>query len=585
MKIERVRIHNYRSFFDADFSLYDCTLLVGPNNCGKSTALNAIRVFYEDVKYTAGDHPHFGAVDDDAWIELTYLLEEDEHAALAEHYQSPDRLLCIRKLLRGEGVKSNQSNLYAVLPSGELETNLFYGAKTIGAAKLGTIIYVPALTVPADHMKTSGPSPLRDLLALFLKRAVAGSPAYQQLQESFTALNAEACGKDGFLASLAEPLNAAIADWGIAFELSVGAIQPEEIVKGLVRHAFRDGMLGADALPLDRFGHGFQRAVIYELLRLAPRMQTGSAPASKRKEFCPELTLLLFEEPEAFLHPDQQVNMALGLRKLGALAGQQVVLTTHSPVFVGKSSDDLKSIVRISKPAGISELHQLDQTRLDDIFNDGRALWNAMKTYVADTSVPENEKRQAKGMLQASPDPTIAAQEEAFRYQLWLDSDRSGIFFATKVVLCEGPSERVLFRYLLENQWSDLRPERISIIDTLGKYNVHRYMALLDAFGIPHAIIIDGDNGKGEHTAINAMIHHQCGNHALCQPHVFDSDLEAFLGLPKPTGDRGDKKPVAILSALNGNRICPNKLAELKEIFRHLCAVKETCESASAQAA
>ncbi|MGB5018283.1 MAG: hypothetical protein WBO66_00985, partial [Candidatus Moraniibacteriota bacterium] len=62
---------------------------------------------------------------------------------------------------------------------------------------------------------------------------------------------------------------------------------------------FVDMLLGDTAFDLDRFGHGFQRSVIYELIRIAPNFQDEKE--AKKKEFDPNFTLLLFEEPEAFL--------------------------------------------------------------------------------------------------------------------------------------------------------------------------------------------------------------------------------------------------------------------------------------------
>ena len=47
MKLEHITIHNFRGIHDASLNLFDYNLLVGPNNAGKSTIIDAIRVFYE----------------------------------------------------------------------------------------------------------------------------------------------------------------------------------------------------------------------------------------------------------------------------------------------------------------------------------------------------------------------------------------------------------------------------------------------------------------------------------------------------------------------------------------------------------
>jgi predicted ATP-dependent endonuclease of OLD family len=47
MIIKRMRIHNYRSFEEIEFELFPYTVVVGPNNIGKSNILRAIELFFE----------------------------------------------------------------------------------------------------------------------------------------------------------------------------------------------------------------------------------------------------------------------------------------------------------------------------------------------------------------------------------------------------------------------------------------------------------------------------------------------------------------------------------------------------------
>ena len=63
MKLRAIHIHNFRSVLDAHIEAHDYMLLVGANNAGKSTILNALRAFYDDSKWTADDFPKAGAVD------------------------------------------------------------------------------------------------------------------------------------------------------------------------------------------------------------------------------------------------------------------------------------------------------------------------------------------------------------------------------------------------------------------------------------------------------------------------------------------------------------------------------------------
>lgn len=57
-------------------------------------------------------------------------------------------------------------------------------------------------------------------------------------------------------------------------------------------------------ISINCFGQGMQRHLIYTLIRVGAKYI--GKKEEKKKEFSPDLTIVLFEEPEAFLHPTQQ---------------------------------------------------------------------------------------------------------------------------------------------------------------------------------------------------------------------------------------------------------------------------------------
>lgn len=573
MKLREIQVHNYRAVIDLCIEAHDYTLLVGANNAGKSTVLNALRAFYDDLKWTADDFPKAGATDQESWVQLTFVLDDDEWAGLAEKYKEGvvDRRLTVRRYFKSDEkarVQSAQSNIFGLI-DGNLDTELFYGAKNVGAAKVGQIIYVPALTTPAEQTKMSGPSPLRNMLNFLLKKVVAKSEAFKEVSAAFDKFNAEARKDDGFLSEISAPLNTAIASWSIKIDLSVGSVAPEDISKSLVKFAFVDAALGDVGFDLERYGHGFQRSVIYELIRLAPTFKDEKK--ADKKEFNPSFNLVLFEEPEAFLHPSQQESMAYHLRRLGAEAGQQVIITTHSPTFAGKAAEQIGQLVRIQRVNASSLAFQPRGGQIKAIFDQGGELLTALLAFVADPNIAEGAKKRARTMIAQPPQAHIAEQEERFRFQLWLDGERASLFFADRVLLVEGATERALFNYLLANDWRDLTPYRICIIDALGKFNLHRYMALLSAYGIPHGVMLDDDQGKDLHGAVNDLIEACATPQTLAAPVKFNDCLESFLGIPVP--DREDKKPVEVIKAITGGAIDPARLQALRDQFRSALAI------------
>lgn len=569
MKLRRLRIRNFRSILDADIEVHDYTMIVGANNAGKSNIISALRAFYEDFKHSGDDLPKMKDVQiDESWVELTFSLTEGEWEGLADKYKegAADHILVVRRYFASkekDRFKSSQSNIYAII-NGELERDLFYGAKNVGTAKVGSIIYIPALTTVADQMKTSGPSPLRDMLNLMLKRVVADSPAFKEMEDAFGKLNDEAHGEEGFLSKISKPINQSIEQWGIRFDMGVSPVAPEDITKNLIRHGFVDAMLGETSFALDRYGHGFQRSFLYELIKLAPSFAESKATA--KKEFDPDFTLVLFEEPEAFLHPAQQENMAYHLRRLGAGAAQQVIVTSHSPIFVGKVADDLCQIVRVRRHDGISCIGQIKKSDLGGVLGQGYEFKTLLEAYVNDPAVPDNTKGKARDMLRgANEDAAIAEQEERFRYQLWLDSERASMFFADRVLLVEGATERALFSWLLARNWHDLTRHRVAIVDAMGKFNLHRYIALLEGFGVPYGLMLDDDQDKNHHKVVNEMLKNKVGPSRLAEACFINECMEKFLGLNLPPRD--DQKPVHALKAIEAGGIAQHKLDELRELF------------------
>ena len=519
------------------------------------------------------DFPKTGYRDNVSWVELTFDLSEHEWDNLADKYKAGvrDKHLTLRRYFKGPKVKAKQSNIFAIV-NGVEEDELFYGAKNISTAKCGSMIYIPALTTPSEQMKTTGPSPLRNMLSFMLKRTVAKSPAYKQVEKAFDAFNQEAKQDNGFLAEISKPINDALEHWNIKMDLSVNPVSPEDISKSLVKYAFIDVALGDAAFGLERFGHGFQRSVIYELIRIAPSFKDEKE--TRQKEFNPNFTLLLFEEPEAFLHPSQQENMAYHLRRLGKGSNQQVFITTHSPVFVGKNGDDLCQICRIHKTKDVSVLFQVKKTHKDRLIKSGGDFLKVLQNFVDDPGIDEKKKTQARKMISNAPEDEIAFQHEKFRFQLWLDTDRASMFFADKVLLVEGATEKALFNYLLANNWHDLSKERIFVVDALGKFNFHRFLNLFAAFGIYHGIMFDSDDEKNEHEVINQLIRDSKNDYTLADPFEFDKCLEHHLGLSLP--GRDDQKPLQILKALEDKTITSEQLSELRDAFCHALALDDS---------
>lgn len=553
MKLRNVEIHNFRSVKHATINAPSYTLIVGENNAGKTNLVTALRIFYEDggLKYQhERDFPKFSTDDADSWVELSFDTTQDEQHGLKKEYQAPDRILKVRRYFESEAdlAKSNQSNIYAH-ESGALSSNLFYGAKNISQAKLGRVIYVPAAGKLDDTFKLTGPSPFRELVNLAMKKAMQHSGSYSNLQKAFETFNEEFRkeeeGSGLSISSLVDDINQHIKHWGVGFGVDINPIKPDDIVKSLLSLHLKDEWLGDHKVDVSAFGQGLQRHLIYTLIRLSSKYATKSVPT--KKEFSPDFSLLLFEEPEAFLHPTQQEILFRSLQDLSQQDDQQVIVTSHSSKFVSKQIEKLPGLVRVQKNQARTETYQLD---------DG-----TLKTMLSDNLAPARVLGEAKN---PNFDEDERISEEMLHYFLWLDSERSEAFFAKHVFICEGASEKIFFDYLVDKRWPDLRERHVYFLDALGKFNIHRFMHLLTALGIRHSVIHDKDDGAN-HAVWNACID-KSRSQCTAAVHMFQEEFETFLGVPEAR--RPGLKPMNIIKRFNGGEIQQQRIEELEALVR-----------------
>lgn len=543
MKIRELKIHNYRSIAEQTIRFGDYSLLIGPNNSGKSNVLDALRTVYEkDLKFDHDrDFPKFQTADEETWVEIEFELSPEEAQTIKTEYLMNGNRFRVRKWLHpAEEAKRGLIGY----ENGSLSGNKFYGFPGVGQGKLGNVVYIPAVSRLEEHTKLTGPSALRDLINDILRPVVKSSAAFNTLTSDFAkfsqTVKAEATPDGRSLSDLEKRINEEIQDWGVGFNLGVSPPQVEDIIKNLIRHTLTDSALKAEMNP-EAFGHGLQRHLIFTLIRIAAGYTTPK-PAPAKKEFSPEMELLLFEEPEAFLHPPQQDVLDTSLRQLAAQSGGQVIAASHSPQFVSYNTDNLADLARFRRVGGKTEIAQISKERLKEIFEDNQQI------------------AQILGVAAGS------AELEAVRHFLWLNPERSSLFFANAVLIVEGLSEQVLINYLLKTGQLPSAAKGVLVLETLGKYNIHRFMNLLRELRIDHAVLHDMDGNKtgsekSKQDALNQLIQ-QSRNDYTKAVDTLPSNLEDFLGIAT-SGERW-KKPAEVLLAVQQNKVAADKLDAFK---------------------
>ncbi len=192
---------------------------------------------------------------------------------------------------------------------------------------------------------------------------------------------------------------------------------------------------GSTRTPLPTMGSGWQA-----LIRLAS-LET----LWKLRDAADRRVVLLFEEPETYLHPHLSRKLRSVLRRLAA-SGWTVVCTTHASEFV--NFNDSQQIVRLWRNA------------------EGASVRRVM----ADAVAP-GAKFQAK-------------------------VDEKGVhefLFANRVVLCEGKDDHFAIASLLERLEVDVDGLGVSILALGGRDNIADFARVAGELGVPWCALTDED--------------------------------------------------------------------------------------------
>jgi predicted ATP-dependent endonuclease of OLD family len=215
--------------------------------------------------------------------------------------------------------------------------------------------------------------------------------------------------------------------------------------------------------PIEAKGHGLQRSTIFTILRVYSNFATQEEEASKS-------TIFAFEEPEIYQHPQSQRTLLSVFRDI-ADSGDQILYTTHSSHFVNVSRFDEVCIMR---KEGTEADFRTEPTQI------------RMETVLEDL-----QRRHGKG----TPDGIRNQYENAF------DARISEGFFADKVILVEGESEKYILPIYARLLGYDFDRNNIAVVyPGTGKGQLDRLIRIFAGFDIPTYPIFDDDGDVGSKT-------------------------------------------------------------------------------------
>jgi putative ATP-dependent endonuclease of the OLD family len=544
MQLKRARITHFRSLREVSVEFGSYTSFIGPNGAGKSSILKALERFYATAKSL--DPDDFFARDQSVPIEIELTfgdLNEEENRTFesrvrdgrlvvtrvfdtspssGRYYGSVPQnrdFLPIRSQTSANPKREayrelkSRNPVYAGLPTAssaaavdsalaewetqhpealtlERDDGQFFGFQNAGRGALQrhtSFVFVPAVREAATDAADSKSSPIGRLLEILVRSSILKREEVQRFQQEVAARYKEIVSPENLpeLGLLAGDLtrdlrelysSAAVGlDWREAGEIPIPLPAADVTLSD-------EGFGG----PVDRQGHGLQRAFVFTLLQhLARASMLPSDEAATEEDGTPVAhtapnLILAIEEPELYQHPTRQRHLATVLRRLsiralpGAAGATQIAFASHSPLFVSLTNADEIRLVRRTDCEGM-DLKQCELRSLD-----------------LDAVARKLEKATGK------PEGSFSVETLKPRLHI-LGTELAEGFFADGVVLVEGRSDKAALFATARTLRLDFEAAGIAVLPVEGKNNLDRPFLIFRELGIPIYTIWDCDCKTGDH--------------------------------------------------------------------------------------
>ncbi len=543
MRVGRIKIKGFRSIREIDTTTCNLTSFVGENSSGKSTILQAVDLLLSSKKITELDFHNIPGYKSNSFEILCTFesISENDKKSLFDLFAINFNSLNFRKKAKLEDLKITTSIDIPVpknklldisyingrtkpeyedaVKNNILPSTIFDTGKNIGDIKEGIAKYIKD---NIDKIEYSGvkerilkTSEMKQLLVILPEALYV--PAFDDINKQVSYSKTNIFGKllEQIFKNLSnkndltlKTMNTQINNLTKKFrrdgssrieefeklesQLSgyVEAILPEskailtfdippidELLKKYFSIELDDGI----ATPVEKKGHGAQRTLVWSLLRTY--LDNLSDRGNSR-------VLFLVEEPELYLHPQAQRVMLGVLRELSNF--DQVIYSTHSPVFIGLDHPDEIRLVR---------------------------------------------KRNTQTVIDMISKHTLEHSKNEVRFLTWLDDNQAELFFAKSVLLVEGDTERILMEDINQYRPNGMSLDELGcqVIVTNGKFSMPFYCNLLMDIKIPFFVVYDHDSSRGQHKDANTHINNAVGRSnksmVLADKHVFYPYFEKDWGL------------------------------------------------------
>ncbi len=461
MKIEKISIKNYRSIVDLELKPQYLCALVGENNSGKSNILTAINLLlgesWPTIRHITDDDIYNKETQRDIEIKIWFDQKIPYQDATGKDFEISGFLLKYSHYKRQSGRHTKgdpKIDVCCIDNSGkEIEVIKRLPKKGSGQRPHPEILYLtsewremfPVVFIGVNrdlkyHLSGSQWTLFGKLLKEIEKDFISDNDRKNQYISKMNEISALL--RIPIFQNLENLIEQNVKKQTGFSQAKLNFKDPQVIdhYKNLVLTVKESDEYGEfSALEM---GMGIQSAIVIALIQAYKELQKSGG-------------ILLIEEPEVYLHPHTR-RFFYQLLKSIAEQGNQVFYTTHSVEFVDLSNFDYVTVVRKDSTTGTKVFQPLG------------------------LSIQKNTREELKLLTE-------------------FDYRRNELFFARKVLLVEGPTEKYSLPYAFNLFNVDINERGISIVDSGGKENIPFFIKIISAFGIPFVVLHDEDRNANNY--------------------------------------------------------------------------------------
>lgn len=320
-------------------------------------------------------------------------------------------------------------------------------------------IFIPAVKDASEEVKPGTKTAFGELLLKVIMPAIVQSEEYQSLLEATRQLRyrlkGDGVGQLEAVRRVEEMISQRLSSLIDAKAMiTVDSPDAEKFLGTAMGLRLDDGT----NTPVFLQGHGIQRALVFALVEVLAVQEVRNEETGNTRQ---RSTVLLFEEPELYIHPHLMRRLKRALQTLAESRGWQVVISTHSP-FLVNVAEDPRSLIILRRPDRHSPpiVRQLDEDPFEG-------------------------------------DDIVKMEREALRAALDFHPTVCEAFFAERTVLVEGDTEvAVLVHQPRLYELCGIPKDKVegcSIVSCGGKWTIPGMARLLKLFGVPVRVIHDRD--------------------------------------------------------------------------------------------